>query len=79
VLPKIVRETLHLTGGDFLTLEQQGTTVILSPATEHAPMFKKHGMWIFRTGQPLSNATVNQTLDKVREEREIGASSTSEE
>jgi AbrB family looped-hinge helix DNA binding protein len=79
VLPKTVRDKLQLTGGDSLTLEQRGNTVTLSPAAEHAAMFKKNGMWIFRTGQPLSNETVRQTLDKVREERESRASSASEE
>jgi hypothetical protein len=31
---------------------------------------KKHGVWVFRSGERLTQATVNKTIRKIREERE---------
>jgi len=31
---------------------------------------KKRGIWVFRSGEPLSEETVRKTLEKVRRERE---------
>ncbi len=69
VLPKAVRDKLKLASGDSLKIEEQENAVILSPMIERPAVRKKDGMWMFRTGQPLSAATVCQTLDRVREER----------
>jgi len=31
---------------------------------------KKHGVWVFRSGERLTQATVDKTIRKVRKERE---------
>lgn len=68
VLPTAVRDKLQLSPGDSLKLEEQGNGVTLSPMIERPPARKKHGTWVFRTGQPLSTETVRRTLERVRDE-----------
>jgi len=31
---------------------------------------KKHGVWVFRSGERLTQATVDKTIHKIRKERE---------
>jgi hypothetical protein len=33
-------------------------------------MYKKQGVWVFDSGVPMSTATVNKTIRRVREERD---------
>lgn len=70
VLPKAVREKLSLAPGDALELEQSEDRVTLSPVREQVTLRKKHGFWVVHTGEALSEQTVRETLDRVRNERE---------
>ena len=70
VLPKPVRDELHLSAGDSLNLESSGDRIVLRPVRESAAMREKEGIWVFRTGQPVSSASVNETIRQLREERE---------
>ena len=70
VLPKVVREELELSPGDVLELESSGEQVTLRPLRGNAPLRKKRGVWVFRSGEPLSEAVVQETLRQVQRERE---------
>jgi AbrB family looped-hinge helix DNA binding protein len=70
VLPKPVREELCLSAGDSLELESSDDYIMLRPVRGTASMRKKDGIWVFRTGQPISAASVNETIAQVRRERE---------
>lgn len=70
VLPKPVRDELQLSPGDALELESSEQQIVLRPVRGHGPLRKKRGVWVFRTGEPLSAEAVNQTLAKVRRERD---------
>ena len=77
VIPKSFRDELHLSSGDSLEIESQGDEFILRPVREEATMFKEDGMWVIKTGKPLTVEDVNATLESVREERHrqiLGAS-----
>jgi AbrB family looped-hinge helix DNA binding protein len=69
VLPKPVRDALHLTAGDSLTLESTGDQIVLRPVRGSAGMRQKEGIWVFRTDEPISAETVNETIRQLREER----------
>src|SRR5208283_5273606 len=69
VLPKPVREELQLSAGDSLELESSEDQIILRPVRGAAMMRKKQGVWVMRTGEPLSAEIVNQTIRKIRNER----------
>jgi AbrB family looped-hinge helix DNA binding protein len=70
VLPKPLRDELRLEAGDTLEVETSSDEITLRPTRGHAQLRKKHGIWVYRSGEPLSQATVNKTLRDVREERE---------
>ena len=72
VLPKPLRDELELAAGDTLELESRGEQIRLRPVRRGTPLQKESGIWVYRTGRPLTAATTNQTLRKVREERDRG-------
>jgi len=69
VIPKSFRDELHLSSGDSLEIESQGDEFILRPVREEATMFKEDGMWVIKTGKPLTVEDANAVIDSVREER----------
>jgi AbrB family looped-hinge helix DNA binding protein len=69
VLPKPVRDELQLAAGDSLELESSEDEIVLRPVRGAATMRKKQGVWVMRTGKPLSAEVVNQTIRKIRNER----------
>lgn len=71
VLPKPLRDELHLEPGDALEIESSGEDITIRPARGHAQLRKKHGIWVYRTGEVLSAATVEKTVRQIRRERDL--------
>lgn len=69
VLPKPVRDELQLAAGDSLELESSDDQIVLRPVRGVATLRKKQGVWVMRTGKPLSAEVVNETIRKIRNER----------
>ncbi len=59
VIPKPLREELHLEPGYSLDLESSGEQIALRPVRGTFPLTKEHGVWVFRAGQ-RQPASVNQ-------------------
>jgi AbrB family looped-hinge helix DNA binding protein len=70
VLPKPVREKLQLSAGDELELESLDDRITLRPLRGTAQLRKKSGVWVFHSGEPLSAATVQETIEQGRRERD---------
>jgi AbrB family looped-hinge helix DNA binding protein len=70
VIPKPLREELHLGPGDALELEAEGETLTLRPVRPVAPLQKERGIWVYRTGSPLSAVVTDEALRSVRDERD---------
>ena len=70
VLPKPLRDQLQLEAGDTLEVESSGDEITLRPMRGHAQLRKKHGVWVYRSGEPLSQAEVEETVQQIRQERE---------
>lgn len=70
VLPKPLRDELHLEPGDALEIESTGEEITLRPLRGQAQLRKKQGVWVFRTGEPLSASETEKVLRQVRHERE---------
>ena len=70
VLPKPVREELQLTPGDSLELESSEDQIILRPARGNGRMYRKQGVWVFDSGVPMADGTIEKTIRKVRAERD---------
>lgn len=69
VLPKAVREELQLTPGTNLELELSEDRISLRPERK-VRMYKKDGIWLFHTGSPMPVDLIQETIKKVRKERE---------
>jgi AbrB family looped-hinge helix DNA binding protein len=71
VIPKPLREELHLEPGDALEMERVGEQITLRPLRGTGPLIKEHGVWVFHAGQPLAASTTDEMLQQIREERDI--------
>jgi AbrB family looped-hinge helix DNA binding protein len=69
-LPKPLRKALDLAPGDTLEMETAGEEITLRPIRSAAPLAQERGVWVFRTGQPLSATTADQVLKDIREQRD---------
>jgi len=69
VLPKSLRDELNLSPGDTLDVTVQGDEVTLRPRRAATPLQKERGIWVFRTGKPLSEAETQKTLRNLRAQR----------
>ena len=69
VIPKPVRDDLGLMPGDSVELERSETGLTLRPARDNPPLRQKRGVWVFGTGEPLAARTIDETLSRVRGER----------
>ncbi len=70
VIPKPMREKLQLAAGDQIELESLDDRIIVRPLRGTAQLRKKRGVWVFHSGEPLSAAAVQQTVDELRRERD---------
>ena len=69
VIPKPMREALHLNPGDSLELGRLGDQITLRPVHEKAQMHKERGIWVFRSGEPVKESSILELIEKIREER----------
>ena len=69
VLPKALRDELHLSPGDTLDLTVKGDEVTLRPRRGATPLQKERGVWVFRTGKPLTADETQETLRSIRAQR----------
>jgi len=70
VIPKLLRDELDLAPGDTLELETTGERITLRPTRETGPLAREKGVWVFRTGHPLSSTVADVALDRVRTARD---------
>jgi AbrB family looped-hinge helix DNA binding protein len=71
VLLKPLRDRLQLAPGDQLELESEDDRITLRPVRANAQLRKKHGVWVFHCGEPLSASTVEKTIEQIRRERDV--------
>lgn len=70
VIPKPIRQELHLEPGDSLELDCAGEQITLRPLRGTSPLRKEHGVWVFHNGQPLSASATDEVVRRIREERD---------
>jgi AbrB family looped-hinge helix DNA binding protein len=70
VIPKTMRDELHLESGDTLELGCEGETVTLRPMRSSTPLRKERGVWVFRTGERLPAAAADAALRESRGQRD---------
>jgi AbrB family looped-hinge helix DNA binding protein len=70
VIPKPVRDELHLEPGDALEMESAGERITLRPLRGTGPLTKERGVWVFHGGQTLSASATDEMLQQIRAERD---------
>lgn len=73
VIPKRLRDKLRLAPGDSFQLESTEDEIVLRPVRDAVPLFKEQGVWVYRTGHPLSSEATDAVLLAIREERDVPA------
>jgi AbrB family looped-hinge helix DNA binding protein len=71
VIPKPLREKLHLEPGDSLEMETTGEQITLRPVRGTGPLIQEHGVWVFHAGQPLPASATDEMLQQIRDERDL--------
>ena len=68
VVPKQIRDTLHLTPGTKLNIRIEGNEIILKHEAKPRGLYRKRGMLVYDTGRPVPAESVDW-LKNDREER----------
>jgi AbrB family looped-hinge helix DNA binding protein len=68
VIPKSVREKLHLQPGDEFEISDVNTGFTLTPVRPRARMLNRNGVWVRTTGKPSTYDPAAE-VEKSREER----------
>jgi len=71
VIPKALREELHLEPGDSLEMESIGERITLRPVRGTGPLTKEHGVWVFHSDELLPASVTDDMLQQIREERDL--------
>ena len=67
LIPKALRQQLHLGPGDSLQLDSEGEHITLRPVRPHAQLKKEHGVWVYQ-GEP-TRASISDLIDRGRDKR----------
>ena len=67
LIPKSLRQELHLGPGDALQLESEGTEITLRPLRAEALLKKEQGVWVYQ-GEP-TDASIADLIERTRENR----------
>ncbi len=68
VIPKTLREELHLAPGDALQLNTAGEQITLRPVRASVPIRKEDGVWVYRSGQRM-DVPIRKLIEEGRDER----------
>jgi AbrB family looped-hinge helix DNA binding protein len=71
VIPKPLREELHLQPGDALEMESGGEQITLRPVRGAGPLTKEHGVWVFHAGKPMPASATDEMQTRIRRERDL--------
>jgi AbrB family transcriptional regulator (stage V sporulation protein T) len=67
VIPKALRQELHLSAGDTLQLESEGDQITLRPVRPEGLLQKECGVWVYQ-GEP-TKASIPELIERQREKR----------
>ena len=68
VLPKPMRDALHLKPGSIIEIEQREDTISLHPPRPDVELVKKNGMWVVKHSQPFTYS-IPDLIEQDREDR----------
>jgi len=69
VVPKKLRDALHLIPGTRLKVERNGEALVLEPDFPEPRLVMKDGMWVMTGGPRLAGESATAMIDDERERR----------
>jgi AbrB family looped-hinge helix DNA binding protein len=69
VVPKKLRDALHLTPGTRLKVERSGEKLVFEQDLPQPKLILKDGMWVMSGGTPLTTEDVNALIQQGYQER----------
>jgi AbrB family looped-hinge helix DNA binding protein len=69
VVPKKLRDALHLTPGTRLKVERTGDRLVLEADFPEPKLEMRDGLWVMVGGPPIAVDDVNALIDEQRERR----------
>jgi len=69
VVPKKLRDSLHLVAGTRVTIRQEGGELVIAPEAKPRGLYMKNGFLVCSIGRPLPPECVNW-VEENREERD---------
>ena len=69
VVPKKLRDALHLTPGTRLKVERAGDTLMLEADFPEPKLEMIDGLWVMTGGQPITGKEADALIDEQRERR----------
>ncbi len=70
VLPKAMRDELQIQAGDTLELESSEGAITVRPSTGSGQLIRENGLWVYSSGEPLTPEMVEETIRRLRLERD---------
>ncbi len=69
VVPKKLRDAMHLTPGTRLSVERMGDRLVFEQSFPEPQLVMKDGMWVMSAGTSAATEDVNLLIDEQRERR----------
>jgi len=69
VVPKEMREALHLRAGEPLKIEQQDDAIVIRRESHGRGLICEEGVWVYDGGAPTNHIDVIQAIEEDRERR----------
>jgi len=70
VIPKKLRDKLHMSAGDSFEWESRDEGIVLKPVHQELSLRKKHGIWVAYGAGPISAEMTDSVLQSIRDERD---------
>ncbi len=70
VIPKSVRDEMHLSPGDTLELESADEKIVLRPVHPQPQLRREKGILVFYAGKPIEPGLIDRVRQQIRDERD---------
>ncbi len=70
VIPKPLRDKMHMSPGDSFELESTDEKIILRPVRQELSLKKEHGIWVAYGLPPITAEETDSVLQAIRDERD---------
>jgi AbrB family looped-hinge helix DNA binding protein len=70
LIPKSIRQALHLSPGDSVEVQTNEAELIVRPVRAEANLVKESGIWVYRADTSASRVDILHEINRYREDRD---------